>query len=241
MVIEIVGNRACIAKSLDLMQSLPIDFVPQYFSDSENAVDKAASLCADERAFSDFKKINELGYFLHAKACLYDVSFTNYGDSSIFIDLKRKSSYANVYRVLATLAGAGPRHAYAGFWEERKRRNRVGKRFDNSLLESWVGRSIDKYLPGLYWLNLISTDHAKTLNADIDSLQRLAFKYESLVDGDYLLLQMYESPELWEENAGRLDKVCDDINGFFSKEKCIEQLSSASDRKEYEERLKLWP
>jgi len=241
MVIDIEGSIQSIESALSFFDELPEGFRPLYFTDTEGVIDKENDLCANRERFEAFKKDNPLGFILYATDCEMDVSFSEYKSSSLFIEVKKKSAYKQASDVLAVLAKAQPIFGYAGMWKEIKYRNGTFKDFGDCTLEWWVGRDANRYVPGLYWLTLLSKEKLKSLSFSMESLSRVASPIKSLENDTYILAQFYDKPENWEANKARIDDYCHHQNGVFSKASIQNKLDEITDRDEYDSFMAEWP
>lgn len=241
MIINIEGDKSSIENALNILDELPEEFRPLYFTDTEGVLDKKNDLCADIERFNEFKKDNPLGFMLYATSCEMDVSFSDVGYSSIFIEVKRKTAYKKASEVLTVLAKSQPVFGYAGMWEEMKCRNGTFKDFGDYTLEWWVGRDVDRYVPGLYWLTLLSKEKLVELNVNMDSLLRITDDVKSLEDDSYVLMQLYGKAKDWDVNKENIDNFCFDTEGFFSRRRIQDELDSIKERDEYDAFMAEWP
>lgn len=78
-----------------------------------------------------------------------------------------------------------------------------------------VGTDIERYVPGLYWMNFLSRPFAERHRIDLESVSRqLGARAESIGDG-YLLV-LFGSPGDWQQHASRVDQAIRSHRGFFS-------------------------
>jgi len=110
-------------------------------------------------------------------------------------------------------------YGYAGMAREIDHRNGYTVRLVESgsgCGHGWVGRDYDRYVPGLYWLNVFPHEYIARHALDIAGLAaRTGGKVHEFDWG--VVLQLYESPELWVDKADRIDEIIYDTPGFFSK------------------------
>lgn len=123
------------------------------------------------------------------------------------------------------LAKLGPAFGFACAPEELQHRNRVVVKQGCNVLESWVGRNIDKYVPGLYWMTLISDGLARTHKIPIAALKRIANEYSEL-DGGQHLFRFFERPQDWRD-ARELAAMRASIPGVFDIDKIRPRLQAA--------------
>lgn len=110
-------------------------------------------------------------------------------------------------------------YGYAGMTAEHEHRNTCTVRFVESTsgyAQCGVGLDYDRYVPGLYWLNVFPHEYVLRHAIDVPALAaRTGGNVIEFVWG--VVLQLYESPESWAENADRIDEIIYDTPGFFSK------------------------
>lgn len=108
-----------------------------------------------------------LGYFLYGPGLIYDITPGAEG-ASLTCDLELPLGL--VEELMIRLAVFRPLYGYAAAPEERLARNRVYHQLGINKIEAWVGRDPRKWLPGLYWLNLISEEMAARHKIPLDLL-----------------------------------------------------------------------
>ncbi len=177
---------------------------------------------------------------MYSRCCHIDISFSDIGHSSLFIEVTRKEAYKNASEVLKILAESQPIYGYAGMWEERKSRNGTFKDFGSSTLEWWVGRDVDKYVPGIYWLTLISKEMLQHLKIEPNTFSNTSFKVKNVEDNYFYFIQAYNEAEDWKENEELIDDFCAATRGFFSKKNIQEKLDNINDRNEYDTFMSEW-
>jgi len=215
MILQIYGTERAIDDCLSMSGAWPEKFQPVYFGTSENRVNKSRDRCSDLTLFERFKIENPLGYYLHSKSCVIDVKYSGY-NSALFIEVKNKNAQIAVAELLRFFSHDGIHYAFACKWDEWRYKNGLVKSIGDSYVENWVGRDFKKYLPSLYWLNLIPNTMFLDLNIDKSLLLGSCESSVELPEG-FNLLKMYKEPDDWMEYAPRLDSLCEDIDGIFSK------------------------
>lgn len=184
------------ATSSDLLLShileLPAIFRPTHFNIGEDEpkipLPDSGHLPADLRG-------KKSGYFLHGPKCSYDVSIAARGSIDLIGDLQVPSE--EIISLFVHLAPLGPKYGYASLPEERVARNRVFHQLGPNKIEAWVGRDSDHWLPGLYWLNLITAELASRHGISLHRLAEISYKHLDLGQGQYLF-QLYDNPEDWQ-------------------------------------------
>ena len=125
-------------------------------------------------------------------------------------------------------------------WEERLYRNGLVKKIGASTIENWVGRDYRKYLPGIYWGNLISIEMINRIGLDISELLKSSF-YNFKVNEKFYYIQMYETPSSWQDFAPDLDTLSENLTGVFFKWDIWDELEVIEDEKEYFATCSNWP
>lgn len=123
--------------------------------------------------------------------------------------------------------------------DEFKYRNLIHLDLGTMQVESWVGRDVSRYVPGLYYLTAISNQLLLSLHVGEASLEGLArFLHRKTSEGR--LFEFYDDIDKWEEFAGYLDKLCVELNWIFSKSLLERQLVGVKNYKEARNVLKNW-
>ena len=237
MIIEVFGAKEKIFNFISLSNELPQTFVPIYFGEYEGVIDKDKYV--DRGRFKKFVNDNPLGFFLYSDYCQMDITFSGI-DSSIFIEIKKKQAITDVRELLYKLAELDIDYAYSSMWEERLYRNGLVKKIGASTIENWVGRDYRKYLPGIYWGNLISIEMINRIGLDISELLKSSF-YNFKVNEKFYYIQMYETPSSWQDFAPDLDTLSENLTGVFFKWDIWDELEVIEDEKEYFATCSNWP
>ena len=239
MIIEIHGLASVIEGKFIMPSGLPIEFKPLYFSENEVLSDKSNSDISSADSFEKFRGENKTGYFLHSKNCLIDLSLSN-NLASAFIEVKRKVKSSTIVELLKIFATEGVQYAIAMDWDEWRYRNGLVKQIGSSMIENWIGRDFNHYLPGLYWGNLISLDLLEKHHLDLSFLEGMSEVYE-ILNGKFLFVSLFEKPEEWQEFAPDIDDICESTNGIFSKWDIWDKLELIEDQETYFKECKKYP
>ena len=116
---------------------------------------------------------------------------------------------------------------YACLAEERAHRNRIAKQMKYGVHEAWVGRDHSRYLPGLYWLTVVSVSALSRLGVSIDVLRAVS-KEVSVCANRTLVARLYDKASDWESESQRIDSWCRETPGVFSKDAVVKALASAN-------------
>jgi hypothetical protein len=139
---------------LAALTTLPTPLRPFYFSHEEK-ISSNLDIIDDCKRFSEFLKKAKSGFFLLGSSVTYSLRVSQ-GKPLIcecFIDVEIES----VTQLLKHMAIPQLIFGFACDPGEREARNRVKVKLGENLIESWVGRNVHKYLPGFYWLTLLSS------------------------------------------------------------------------------------
>lgn len=118
---------------------------------------------------------------------------------------------------LKHMSKARPVFGFACLPGERGRRNRVTTQQGPNEIESWVGRDTQRYVPGLYWLALLSEALARQHHVALSALEAVAQEHVEL-EGGLHLFRFYERPEGWLETSA-VTELCTSLSGVFDVEK----------------------
>lgn len=222
------------------LMGLPEALIPKIFSASENRKNKKDQV-ADEERFKSFKQRNPAGFFLYAESCTYNLFIHSRGYSILYVDgLKAGQSYNFIHDIFRAVLKVSPVFGYAADRDERHHRNRIYRTFGEHQTESWIGRDLNKYIPGVYWQTLLPNALLSKHHVDINSLEAEAISSEVLGDGSFHLLKFYESPNGWKQNADRLDNLCQRIDGIFSKSSVELAVANVATMQEYDDIIFEW-
>ncbi len=216
------------------VSELPSELVPESISDGEN--DKQFSISID-----NLEIINNLpiditgGYFLHAHDAKYGVSFSG-NEAKLFVECTFDESAKAILKRIAELPIS---YAYACNFEERKHQNRIVSKKSYGTEEVWVGRDYSRYLPGIYWLNLIPKSLLERHSIPEEKTSSLALSCEFIADLNYLV-QLYPSSDSWQERAREIDAWRETTPGLFYKAKAQKALDGAKTFMESSEATSDW-
>lgn len=223
------------------LQHLPEPIRPVYFTEDEGKI-IAANVLADEARFAKFRKQNPTGFFLYAEnKTLFDVSTRRVGHAEVTLYLADGLPDELVTAFFKNLLGHHkPIFGFACDEDEYDHRNRYYVTIDKNHIESWIGRRLEKYIPGVYWYTLLSDGLLTQHGVKFADLSAEAVASETLGDGSLHLLKFFEKPEDWNENAGRLDDLCERIDGVFSRRLVEAAVAGMTNYLEYDEAIANW-
>lgn len=170
---------------------LPPTLRPTHFNIGED--EPRLPLSSFDRLPADLRA-RQAGYFLYGPSSSFEVAVLPRGGIDLMGNLHLPPDQVEAY--FLHLTSLQPAYGYAALPEERVARNRVSHQFGLNQIEAWVGRRSDKWLPGLYWLNLLSDEVATRHGVAVDELASASHRYLKLGNGLHLF-QLYLLPQDW--------------------------------------------
>lgn len=147
---------------------------------------------------------------------------------------------ANAARVLVReLAKLDVAYGFACESAERKHRNRIVSQDSYGTIEAWVGRDYSKWLPGVYWMNIIPTSMLHQHGLRAESLDDISTSVDFIGEKNFLV-ELYEKPSAWRENAERIDQWCETQPGVFFRRQAQIDLEMAANLQDSMEALRRW-
>jgi hypothetical protein len=206
------------------MRSLPEGLRPiRYSSDESNS--KGEGAIGDEEKFRKFMDRNKYGFFLFSPALKINVNLRpKNGFCNVHIETVHDSlSEHDIVILMKALANSEAVFAMACATEEYHYRNLYRREVGSSSFEAWVGRDLSRYLPGLYWLTVLSRRHASLVPRI-----RAALAVEVVPIGSgHWLVKLFGKPETWPEHAPRIDDWLCSNPDVFCKRRAEQQLDAA--------------
>jgi hypothetical protein len=202
---------------LSAFLSLPGDLRPVRYSEAE---DEPQIRIRDNLEFCEEKAREKGGFNLYAARAYYSVgSVGNYPITCHGYDID--SLLAQDF--LMHMMRAHPIFGFACMAQEERHRNQLVMRFDaKTTIETWLGRNIEKNVPGLYWLTLLSQSLAKRHHVSLAALEKVALENIDLGGGLHLL-RFYEHPEDWRTDSV-VAKACASQPGIFDIERAKSEI-----------------
>lgn len=222
--------------------TLPEKLRPTHHSFGEDEPDE---LILSPQAYLTSLEKAGLGPFLKGQAVTYDVGFFDglienkrVTSSSISCNCSLNSDPSLAKDFLVHMASLNPLFGFASSPEEREHRNRVVVQQGENTIESWVGRDPQKFVPGFYWLTLLSHTLIEKHSVPVVEVRKIAKEYTELEGGQYLF-RFYQNPEDWRMTTA-VAQLCASIPGVFDVEKIKLQLSEARNYIELDSILQKW-
>jgi hypothetical protein len=213
--------------------SLPAELRPSHHSLGE---DEKGQLIDDPREFANYLKERSPGPYLTGEHCSYDISLA--APKPIICHGCLDVEPALVKQFMVEMASLNPIFGFACMPEERYQRNRVTTRQGANTIESWVGRDTQKYLPGFYWLTLLSETLAQRHGVSLSAIEAVAQEHVALEGGEHLF-RFYEKPGDWQK-TNVVAELCASLPGVFDVEKARPQLLAAKNYMELNSMLRNW-
>jgi hypothetical protein len=241
------------------LQALPALIRPIYFAEDEGKI-IAANVLTDETRFEKFRKKNPTGFFLYADdKTFFDISARRVGYAEVTLYLAEGLPDELATAFFKCLIGCKPVFGFACEYQEPVpdangsyvvsngdaegeyyHRNRHYITIGKNHVESWIGRNLEKYIPGVYWYTLLSDGLLTKHGVKLADLVAESMATEILGDGSLHLLKFFASPEDWKENADRLDNLCERVEGVFSRRSVEKAVAGITNYLEYDEAIAQW-
>ena len=215
--------------------ALPPALQPVHFSHEEHVV-RADDLVADHRRLSTFIAKSQSGFFLLGQGITYSIRVA--AGRSLICDGFMNIEPELAKQFLIRMAAAHPIFGFACSPDERKHRNRVTTQLGINKTESWVGRDTAKYVPGLYWLTLLSDALMRKHRVPLSALTPVARETIALEAGQRLF-RFYDRPEEW-QGTPAISHLCASLPGVFDVEIVKPKLRTAKSLIELSSLLQNW-
>jgi hypothetical protein len=135
-------------------------------------------------------------------------------------------SAGEAQEIVHHLCMAKPIFGFACLPAEREYRNRTIHILGANTIESWVGRDVEKYIPGFYWITVISDELLRRHNVALADFANIAADETEPVKGLHVL-RFYDTPEDW-QNSAELTGIMTSFSGVFNIEEARSKMEKAS-------------
>jgi hypothetical protein len=232
-------NATSFARIPEAIGRFPEVIRPTHFGQSEERHDPRFPL-SRAGAKEALEQLTHSGYLLFGDDVVDTLSPPVDGHGELFVSSGEGGVPADELKNLThTLAELGFEFGFIAEWEEYLHRNQHKCRLQNGKIQSWVGRNLSKYLPGLYWISVLRTGLAKKFGIGDD---RWPPSTKILDFGPmYLALQLFDQPSNWAEYAREIDALCAQNENIFSIEEIRQQLETAKNYVDLTRLLRNWP
>lgn len=209
---------------------LPKQLRPEFFSESESLENK--DFRADElSARLNFVRAHKNGFFLIAEEWVYQFFLANNRQTRCIIHSDESIDEKEIDALFDSIDCTRPAFGFACDREEYEHRNRLFHTIGENNIETWVGRDIERYVPGLYWYTFLSNELADRHGISLAQLCEEAINSKQLQSGN--LLQFFEDHKRWLQHTERLDRLCESTEGLFSAKTIDAAARRAKNYKEY--------
>jgi len=235
LVVSIVLRKEHLGAVYQALGGLPGNLSTIQMSDGED--DPRFPVTLDDLTQNRIVSVNtDGGYFLHAQDASYGVSFFK-DEAELFIGCASDEAALTLTRLFARLPIM---YGYACQFEEREHQNRVTAKKKYGSHEAWVGRDYERYLPGVYWLNIVPKSLLERHGITEMEIKSVAISCNE-VEGKNYLIQLYPSSSDWPNRAPEIDKWRKETPGVFYKAEAEIALAEAGNFLEASDATREWP
>lgn len=220
---------------IDAVLALPDTLRPKWFGRDESK--KSLISVGEEKKLRSAISKAKSGFFLHADKVSYSFLIRQASDFEIYVP-ELDGAQARV--LIDHLGRTKAVFAYAAERDERIHRNRLVKKASYGVDEVWVGRDWRRYVPGLYWLTLLSEALLQKHDVSIEALLPEAKAGATKSDQGGYILCFFENAREWSREARRLDDLCEKTPGFFAISRVKPSFEKAGSFLEVSEALHNW-
>ena len=164
--------------------------------------------------------------------------FVRRQNSNLLIRGENDSTWHETFSILRHMMSACPLFGYGSCDEEYAHRNQLVVETTMGMEYSFNGRDIDRYVPGIYWITLLSDQLINMHKVRIDSLYSASTIHVNEFNAH--LFQFYTNPEEWSKKKEEL-KLLSKPAGFFHKEDILNSIGLETDWRVVEEKVNVWP
>jgi hypothetical protein len=205
----------------EIIPELPEAIRPTHFGESEDEKGPRFSL-SGKGAKGGLQQRAHSGYFLFTNQTVYTVSPSDNGAELFVSNEQGQLTGPELNSLMRSLRDHGLKFGFVAEWEEYLHRNRFIYELPNGKVQSWVGRDLSKYLPGLYWTNVLSNELAHRFGIE-DC--RLPSDAQILDFGSgYFSCRLFDRANDWTAYASQIDVLCEKNPHIFSIGGCESNL-----------------
>lgn len=214
---------------VSFLLNLPQEYLPVWYKLDE--VVNSKKMITSEKDFEEFIQRNsEYGFSLYNDNIEYDLKPAR---DEIWIRIEEEYVTDNFLNLLLETK---PYWGYFADFNEIVFRNKIVKKIGNNSIETWIGRDIMKYLPGLYWINIISNEAFEKFKLNFDNLSNANSKLT--INHKYKLLKLYEKANDWYSSVDLTNIIYDSQERIFDKRFIENKVESVDNYVEYKSILK---
>jgi hypothetical protein len=231
--VELEFHPGALKQVVHKLLSLPAELRPTHHSLGE---DEKGQPIKDPQGFANSLEERSPGPFLTGRHCTFYFSLAAPRPIICRGNLDVAPALSKTF--MMEIASLNPIFGFACLAEERCHRNRVVTRQGANTIESWVGRDTQKYVPGFYWLTLLSDSVMSQHGVPLAAVMAVAQQHVEPKGGQHLF-QLYGRPEDWSGTTA-VDELCASLPGVFSVDKIKPPPSTATSFLELSSMLRAW-
>ena len=137
------------------------------------------------------------------------------------------------------MAALGPLFGFASAWDEHRHRNELDVRLRVVRIQTFVGKDLSKYIPGVYWLTLLPDALIARHGVQLAKLEEAALEHVHLGDGQRLFW-FHDRPDAWRERTDELDALCAALPGVFNIADLRSRLVGVTEENEFDAVVDPW-
>jgi hypothetical protein len=207
--------------SIDAL-SLPIRIRPKYYHYAEGRITKSEGEIDESEKFREYCRVHDKGFFLTNKRYSINLDECNPMGITAWLTGRHPIPMDECFSFIELCSYYNCKFCAGCDQREFEYRNHFTGRGEIFSLSTYLGRDVQKYFPGVYWLTGFSKRHAKKLGVNLKKIESRAIESHAFgKDGDFVLYQFFEKPAEWALHADRLDEICEHTNGIFSKREVL--------------------
>jgi hypothetical protein len=222
-----------LAETMRSLMTLPVELRPTHVSAGEG---EKKSFIASTDALIESAVERRPGPYLTNHGCIYDISVP--GTKSIICACFLPTTCRSTSELMKHMTLASPAFGFVAAEEERLHRNRVATKLGENTIESWVGRDITRYLPGIYWMTYVSNDLIRRHDLSTKPVEAIAKEVIRCPDG--AIFRLYDDPDEWARSKDKVDELCFAMHGVFSINRVIPLVKQAKNYLELSDLLSDW-
>ena len=172
---------------------------------------------------------SQQGFFLFAPDIKYNIEAVpqnSYCHVTAFSHTDIIQTFSS--RLLGAMAAARTDFAFVATWDEYVHRNRCVKELRSSSLEFWVGRNLNKYIPGIYFKTIIPINRMPIIHICNSPFVASGF----LNNDQYVAMGTCDVASRWKQHREDVDEWLASNNLFFAKSRVLQELGETATREE---------
>lgn len=213
-------------------RELPKNIRFQHAGANEGKVD-VNNIFNDKKDFLNFCEINTRGFFIFGENLEGNVELRKEKNKSSvtisFSDSDAVNYCQYIDNLITSFVGAEPYYVYAASDKEIYAKHYIEIKQDDGSMAAWLGRDIDKYLPGIYWKNWISKKYISNIEIPIDYILD-SLNLKSTDTGKGIYFENENDFNAWKNKIDAVNKLAEKYNNIFSIQKVdVSQIKTPID------------